>query len=342
MRTICRGFCYGGEGSDAEKYFMWMDVIRIMRLLRSDAEAYCIRMGIMFKSNNIHITYMSTSKAKTRKRCPRGYRRNSSTGECVPQTVSSLKGPRVAIIVPFRDTTITKERTKQLKEFLKYMSEYMTTQVGVPYKIFIIEQAHDGEKFNRGKLLNIGFDIAQKAGFESFIFHDVDLLPSVELAEFYSTVPPRGATYHIAAVWGRYNKNPAYFGGITVFRKQDFRTMNGYPNNFWGWGGEDDELYTRAREAHVRIIKPRKGTIKDLENLTVANKMAVLKKTGEKFMLKYEMLNTHKTTWRKNGLSNLDYNVVSESRCQVGVGARTRCVRIRVDVVANGGDVIHT
>lgn len=287
---------------------------------------------------------MSTGTT-TRKRCPKGHRRNRTTGACDPHTrqrttTATPKGPKVAIIVPFRDTTATKERTHQLKTFLKYMSEYMTTQAQVPYKIFIIEQQRDGQKFNRGKLLNIGFDIAKKAGFDAFIFHDVDLLPSAELAEFYATVPPRGTAYHIAAVWGRYNKNPAYFGGVTAFNVTDFRAMNGYPNNFWGWGGEDDELYTRTREARVRIVKPRRGTIEDLENLTVANKMAALKKTGEKFMLKYEMLGTHKATWRKNGLVGLNYKVVSERRCQVGIGAHTRCVRITVDVVADGGDLI--
>jgi hypothetical protein len=39
---------------------------------------------------------------------------------------------------------------------------------------------------DRGKLLNIGFDIAKSEGAQLFIFHDVDLLPSVELLQFYS------------------------------------------------------------------------------------------------------------------------------------------------------------
>lgn len=30
------------------------------------------------------------------------------------------------------------------------------------FHIFIIEQSQDGKKFNRGKLLNAGFDIARK------------------------------------------------------------------------------------------------------------------------------------------------------------------------------------
>lgn len=46
------------------------------------------------------------------------------------------------------------------------------------FHIFIIEQSADGRKFNRGKLLNAGFDIARN-DYDVFIFHDVDLLPEV-------------------------------------------------------------------------------------------------------------------------------------------------------------------
>lgn len=46
------------------------------------------------------------------------------------------------------------------------------------FHIFVVEQARDGRKFNRGKLLNAGFDIT-RGDFDVFIFHDVDLLPGV-------------------------------------------------------------------------------------------------------------------------------------------------------------------
>lgn len=49
------------------------------------------------------------------------------------------------------------------------------------FHIFIIEQSMDGRKFNRGKLLNAGFDMARN-DYDTFIFHDVDLLPGVRHA----------------------------------------------------------------------------------------------------------------------------------------------------------------
>ena len=70
-------------------------------------------------------------------------------------------------------------------------------------------------QFNRGKLLNIGYDIAKNSTpthFDSYIFHDVDLLPSSDLASYYGSFPT--SPVHIARCWERYSNNPKYFGGI--------------------------------------------------------------------------------------------------------------------------------
>ncbi len=54
-------------------------------------------------------------------------------------------------------------------------------------------QSDDGYKFNRGKLLNVGFRQAQThvplessdPPFTAFCFHDVDLIPGPRLAQWY-------------------------------------------------------------------------------------------------------------------------------------------------------------
>ena len=33
-----------------------------------------------------------------------------------------------------------------------------------------------------------------------------------------------------------------YFGGVTLFPIMDYYKVNGYSNNYWGWGYEDDEF----------------------------------------------------------------------------------------------------
>ena len=209
-------------------------------------------------------------------------------------------GNKTAIIIPFRDSGSEQPRAKQLDEFINYMSEYLK---GINYKIFVIEQSDDSRKFNRGQLLNIGFKIAEKEGYTNFIFHDVDLLPSAELKKYYIDTPDKNPV-HIAAVWSRYGKNPDYFGGIVAFNKQMFNKINGFPNNFWGWGGEDDELYKRTTPYYT-ITKSKNGSIRDLENMNLQQKLGYLKETGNKFMQKREALAEHDKTWKTNGLNNI-------------------------------------
>ena len=38
------------------------------------------------------------------------------------------------------------------------------------------------------------------------------------------------------------------FGGVGSFTREHFERINGFSNMFWGWGGEDDDLYTRCVE----------------------------------------------------------------------------------------------
>ena len=94
---------------------------------------------------------------------------------------------KTAIIIPFRESDKSKKtRTKQLDRIVKYLGNYLRD---VNYMIYVVEQSDDKRKFNRGALLNIGFIAAQEDGCDVFVFHDVDLLPSEELKEYYINPP---------------------------------------------------------------------------------------------------------------------------------------------------------
>ena len=87
--------------------------------------------------------------------------------------------PEIAIIVPYRDLHKEQCRKQQLDKFIPSISKFMeSVKRESTYRIYIIEQSNDERKFNRGKLLNIGFQIACAEGCKALIFHDVDLLPS--------------------------------------------------------------------------------------------------------------------------------------------------------------------
>ena len=229
--------------------------------------------------------------------------------EKVKEKVKESEKVKIAIIVPFRDLEKSKSRTRQLNQLVEFMSNYL---VEYNYKIFVIEQSNDGRKFNRGQLLNIGFVLANAEGYTNFIFHDVDLLPD-GLREYYTTNPTNNPV-HIAAVWDRYGSNPNYFGGIVAFNREMFEKINGFPNNFWGWGGEDDELLKRTKKFYD-ILKVKKGKIVDLEKLNLEQKLEYLKENELKFMKKREALAEHEATWKRNGLSNLVFVEVEEKPC---------------------------
>jgi len=231
---------------------------------------------------------------------------------------------KIGIIVPFRDLDKEKTRTNQLKQFIEYFSDYLKDY---NYKIYVIEQNNDGLKFNRGALLNIGFIYANIDGCTNYIFHDVDLLPSPELKKYYIT-PPTDKVVHIASVWKeRYGNNINYFGGIVSFNKEMFLKINGYPNNFWGWGGEDDELYKRVKH-YYSIAKVKEGHITDLENMNLEQKLQFLKKNPElKFMRKKETLAKHAETLNTNGLNDIRYNEINSETCGI------KCLKVLVELL---------
>jgi hypothetical protein len=241
---------------------------------------------------------------------------------------------RVAIIVPFRDLHVEQKRSMHLKKFVAGMSTFLRSAF-VPFKIFIVEQSDDKRKFNRGKLLNIGYDIAKREGFDTFIFHDVDLLPSLNMMHAYRSKPEGKTPVHIARVWNRYNNNPNYFGGIVSFSAEQFEAINGFPNNFWGWGGEDDEMIVRSKEQGLTPTAPREGEIEDMEDMSLEEKLEHLRGHQEwKCQKKKELLAEHKASWRDNGLSNLQD---TRTMIQSTVSLNNECTKITVDIGLSGG-----
>lgn len=243
-----------------------------------------------------------------------------------------LTAPKVAVIVPFRDLHSEQKRQQHLTKFVPELTAFLTAS-GKAFFIYIVEQSSDGRKFNRGKLLNIGFELACRDGCQVFVLHDVDLIPSVELLPWYTRVPEQPV--HIARVWNRYSNNPKYFGGIVAFSEVQFRQINGFPNNFWGWGGEDDEMYRRVTEVGLVPSAPPPssgGSIVDLEDMSLTDKLAVLKSNAKwKCMNKTEVLAEHFDSWRANGISSLEWERSGVRRVELGA----HCARFTVNVCEN-------
>jgi beta-1,4-galactosyltransferase 1 len=140
---------------------------------------------------------------------------------------------KLAIIVPYRD------RESHLEQFIPAMEKELLS-TDIPFEIVVVHQGDD-KGFNRAKLLNIGY--AESKEFDYYAFHDVDMLP---LDSDYAF--PEGPT-HLAARAEQFGyKLPydGYFGGVTLFDKESFEKINGYSNDYWGWGAEDDDVLYRC------------------------------------------------------------------------------------------------
>ena len=152
---------------------------------------------------------------------------------------------KVGIIVPYRN------RKKQLEIFKEEIVKFLLKSLEAQYTIIVVDQV-DKKKFNRGKLLNIGFIEAKKRGCDYVIFHDVDMIP-VEGNYNFSDKPLQLANNFIADGDFTRTIQRNYFGGVTMFTVKDFEAVNGYSNRYKGWGFEDDDLLLRCREVNLKL-----------------------------------------------------------------------------------------
>jgi hypothetical protein len=142
------------------------------------------------------------------------------------------------ILIPYRN------RETHLEYFINHTVPILPKH----FQVCVIEQG-DELLFNRGKLLNIGFQ-ENKNNFDIFITHDVDLNPTKNTFENFYDIEIEPNLF-----WGIYTSCWNTLGGIISFQKETFERINGFPNNFFGWGTEDKALQNRAELYQVKIQK---------------------------------------------------------------------------------------
>jgi hypothetical protein len=193
---------------------------------------------------------------------------------------------KLSIIVPYRN------REEHLKTFLKIIKEKINVS---NYDILIVEQ--DNEKpFNRAKLLNIGFDL-KKDESDYFCFHDVDMMPE-ESDYSYVEQPTHGISGLKPYGYGLSSKS--YYGGVNFFNKEDFIKVNGYSNEFWGWGGEDNDLLDRVKSKGFPLHR-RLNKFDTLYHERASKNTPEYKKNVEKITTLYD--------YDLEGLNTLEYNL---------------------------------
>jgi len=236
----------------------------------------------------------STFSGQSVEQSYKDYKRNRKrvVFERLPLTDANPRSCRVALIVPHRN------RIEHLQALLKRLESYNLK--GNTLDLYLIDQ-NNADKFNRGLLLNIGFYLAAKVKYDRYLFHDVDSYPDeVLFPQYFQHLDD---TIHFAApALGYKYKYEDFLGGVEGFTEQDYRTINGYPNNFLGWGGEDDALYDRLAAEKITVYRPTQGRY-----ILADHEQA---KGDEKNQLKYENVLEDLKNYKNNGIQQIpDYSI---------------------------------
>jgi len=166
---------------------------------------------------------------------------------------NNYKQCSIAIIIPHRN------RIDHLKKFISHVESMKDIQGNNKMDIFIIDQ-DNADKFNRGLLLNIGYIIAKKYySYDRYIFHDVDSYPDRDLFKLYFKFIDYNIHFASPELGYKYTHDK-FLGGVCGFCKSDYEKVNGFPNNFFGWGSEDDAFYNRCAKFDIKIYRPTKGS----------------------------------------------------------------------------------
>ncbi|TRY80460.1 hypothetical protein TCAL_10482 [Tigriopus californicus] len=204
---------------------------------------------------------------------------------------------KVAIVLPYRN------RKAQLALFLEHMHPILKRQQ-LDYGIYVVNQA-DSNEFNRAMLFNVGFvEALKEANWDCFIFHDVDLLPEDDRNLYTCPDTPR----HMSVAVNTLKYKLPYagiFGGVVALTKSHILTLNGFSNQFWGWGGEDDDMANRV--AHYKM------TVSRYKPAIARYTMAKHKKEKPSEQRLKVLKDGHKY-FNTDGLNNLQYDLVSKKQ----------------------------
>ncbi|RVE74130.1 hypothetical protein OJAV_G00038170 [Oryzias javanicus] len=199
---------------------------------------------------------------------------------------------KVAILIPFRN------RHEHLPILFQHLIPMLQRQ-RLQFGFYVIEQS-GSQPFNRAMLFNVGFLEAMKdQDWDCLIFHDVDHIPENDRNYYGCGHMPR----HFAAKLDKYMYILPYhefFGGVSGLTVDQFRKINGFPNAFWGWGGEDDDLWNRVRFADLNVTRPE-GEIGRYKSIPHHHRGEV------QFLGRYKLLRYSRERQQLDGLNNLRY-----------------------------------
>jgi beta-1,4-galactosyltransferase 1 len=150
-----------------------------------------------------------------------------------------VNNKKLALIVPFSN------RLEQMYTFIGHFEYFLKDKV--EYEIHFIEQEDASDFFNYGKLCNVGVDIVKNDA-DYFVFHDIDILPKQEMCNYEYDYYPT----HLCPNLKPY---PHWIGGAFKISKQDFITVNGFSNDYWGGTFHWNDFLYRLNKHNLLLTK---------------------------------------------------------------------------------------
>ena len=210
---------------------------------------------------------------------------------------------KTIILIPYRD------REEHLKYFLENTAPLLNEKIE-NLEILIIEQSEDGKRFNRGKILNVGFDYYNEDEYY-YITQDVDTNPIENTFDYYKMKINNDSVLSITS------PHKICLGGIIKMNGKTFRRINGFRNDIWGWGLEDRDFYYRCinKKIGIKRINKKKVRFNFLQHdrpITIHSKLNKNIRKRTKLIFKSRNIELKENYIMESGLNNLKYDILEE------------------------------
>ena len=107
-----------------------------------------------------------------------------------------------------------------------------------------------------------------------YCLHDVDAVPI--LANYACPSQPLRLVTRLVSTHGdARQRNCHYFSGAVSIRKDQAFAANGFSNDYWGWGKEDDDFFFRLLLAGYLCYFDAEGMFRDLPNPRIPGRAVV-------------------------------------------------------------------
>ena len=214
---------------------------------------------------------------------------------------------KLNILIPVRN------REKQLELILKNLIKIFEKQ-NIKYNFYIIYQDNN-ELFNKGYLLNIGFLYALNNNFSNnYLFNDVDIYPLNSDIINYGIELKDDDIYHPYGHKG-------CIGGFFLINKKTYIKLNGFSNDYKGWGCEDCDLLGRCNLKNINVNREifyeryNNNFYDHKESYKVRINKCNISNTTTKLIFKFKWNNSilkRKLIVNNDGLNQLNINFIKK------------------------------